>query len=75
MNQKNSPLDPHQAKIKAWTLEGLSNTKLARKIKKELGIKTSEASVRRAIKRWVLLNPILVLSSLILRLIKIAQSL
>ena len=38
MNQKNSPLDPHQAKIKAWTLEGLSNTQLARKIKKELGI-------------------------------------
>jgi hypothetical protein len=57
MNQKNSPLDPHQAKIKAWTLEGLSNTQLARKIKKELGIKTSEASVRRAIKRWGVIKP------------------
>jgi hypothetical protein len=57
MSQQTSPLDPYQAEIKSWALGGLSNTQIARKVKKDLGIKTSEASIRRAIKRWNISKP------------------
>ena len=57
MSQQNSPLDQHKKKIEQWVSQGLSNTQIARQIKEELGIETSEASVRRAISRWQIDKP------------------
>ena len=52
MSQQNSPLDQHQKKIEQWATDGLSNTQIARKVKSDLGVSTSEGSVRRALRRW-----------------------
>ena len=57
MSQQNSPLDQHQKKIEKWATDGLSNTQIARKVKEELGVKTSEGSIRRALKRWGVSKP------------------
>lgn len=47
-----SPLDNYRPEITAMRKSGLTNSQMATKIADQFGIVTSEASIRRAFKRW-----------------------
>lgn len=52
----NSPLNPYLKSISEWVSAGCSNTQIVNKLR-ELGISTSEASIRRARKRAEITGP------------------
>ena len=51
MSKTTSPLEPYQDQILAWTEEHLSNKEIEENLA-QLGIPSSERSIRRAKKRW-----------------------
>lgn len=52
MKPTQSPLDQHRQKIETWvSAEGYSNSEVVRALA-QLGVPTSERSVRRALRRW-----------------------
>jgi hypothetical protein len=54
--QNQSPLDSHRATIEQWVATGYSNTLIVNALA-NLGLETSERSLRRAFKRWGLSRP------------------
>jgi len=51
MSQSTSPLETHKTKIESWVSKGYTTNQVVAELKK-LGVKTSQRSVQRAVKRW-----------------------